>query len=135
MIIFGLDGVPEPKVVDYSRFKQLRFICLDYDSLDNLFERPRQRPPPSLNAIYFPFYFADHSQEDAILAEGLTSRHVPNLNTVGLPMGCWDQNNEEAESTRSKELWVERRKQLQELEMFTSGRVLLRLLKPREIRE
>ena len=50
-------------------------------------------------------------------------------------MGCWDPKSEEAVSTRSKELWAERRKELQKLEMFKSGRVLLRLLKPREIRE
>lgn len=50
-------------------------------------------------------------------------------------MGRWDPKYEEAVSTRSKELWVLRRKQLQELEMFTSGKVSLQLLKPREIRE
>jgi len=50
-------------------------------------------------------------------------------------MGRWDQNYEEAESPRSKEVWVERREQLQELETFTSGKVSLQLSKPREIRE
>ena len=74
-------------------------------------------------------------EEDTILPHLLISRHIPHLKAVGVPMGCWDQNYEEAVSTRSEELWVERRKQLHELEMFTSGKVLLQLLKPREIRE
>ena len=74
-------------------------------------------------------------EEDTVLASLLISRHFPNLKAVAVPMGCWNQNYEEAASTRSKELWVERRKELQELEMFTSEKVSLQLLKPGETRK
>jgi len=119
MRILGLDGVPELRLVEYSLFKRVRLICLDYSFLNSLASRPQQQLPPSLNVIYFPFYVVDNSQpqngdyeEDAILAQVLTSRHLPNRKTVRVPKGCWDYQYQEAVSTRNKELWVERRKEL-----------------------
>ena len=140
--MIAFDGVSELKVVDYSLFKQLRVICFGYNSLGRLVSRPQQQLLPSLNVICFPFYIVDNSQpqngdyeEDIFVAQLLTSRHIPNLKTVGAPMGCWNQRFEAAVSTRSKELWVGRRKELQELEVFTSGKVSLQLLKPGETRK
>jgi len=86
MRMMGFDGVPEPKVVHYSLFKQLEFICLGCNSLVSLSSRPQQQLPSSLNVIYFPFYAVDNSQpqdrgykEDTQLAQILTSRHPPIL--------------------------------------------------------
>ena len=113
MRILGLDGVPELRLVEYSLFKRVRLICLDYSFLNSLASRPQQQLPPSLNVIYFPFYIVNDSQpqngdyeEDTILADILTSRHLPNLKAVGVPKGCWDYKYGEAVSTRSKGLWV-----------------------------
>jgi len=62
MRMIGLDGVPEPRLVDYSLFKQLRLICLDYNSLELLSAGPQQQLPPSLNALYFYFHVVNNSQ-------------------------------------------------------------------------
>lgn len=71
--------------------------------------------------------------EEGGLFNLLVRGEIPNLKGVGVPSFCWNYNYEEV--AFNQELWAYRRRQLQGLEMFTSGKVSLQLLKPREIHE
>jgi len=141
MRVSGLSD-PEVGTVDYQLFNSLKILCLDLRSLINLSAETDQHLPLSLRVIYFPCYNVDDSQpvysdfvEEILLVKILRARNFPNLETVGVPRGRWDAKYTEVASTKNKELWEDRREELLELELFTSGRVLLQLLKPREIRE
>lgn len=140
----GFDYLASGRVplVDYCLFSGLKVICLGWSGLHNFHPRFEKRLPSSLNLIYFPWYIFDDAkpgpsnfQEKLDLINLLTSNDLPNLKTVAVPKHCWTHMYKETVSPRSKHIWGERRKALQGLEIFTSGKALLRLLEPREIRE
>lgn len=132
----------EVRPVNYQLFNSLKILCLDFSSLLPFRDGIGKHLPSNPMTIYISYYCVNDSEpqvtdlgEELLLVKLLTTREPPNLKTVGVPMGRWDTNHEEVLSFRSKKLWEKRWKELKELEMFTSGRALLQLLKPRKNRE
>lgn len=142
MRAFGFSRSQGTRVVDYRPFHSLKVLCLDANLLCFLGNKSDLHLPPSLSVIHLSHHKFDEAEpldedfgEELLLARLLRLWQIPNLKTVAAPNRGWDSYYKEAVLTRSKELRAERRKPLKGLAMFTSGRVVLQLLDPREIRE
>ena len=121
----------------YNLFRDVRVLTLDLLTLKFLFEHPCIALPSSLEILCLPGYclgWPDVFLEDIILAPLLQCQSLPRLKEVAVPSRATGFDGEEADSSRQM-AWAERRKQLRESEIFTSGKVKLTELKLGEVGE
>lgn len=130
--------------LDYSRFTALKIISFDTWTL-LVVQASRSKLPKCLETLCLNHYSfpagnstihnARWFEEERILEELLARSSFPTLKEVGVPRAPWDVTFEEATDPALRERWSFCRESLTKLGLFRSGKVRLRLLKPREIGE
>lgn len=132
-----------PSILDYTRFTALKIISFDAWTLSPV-EVFGSKLPKSLQTICLNHYSftAGKStientrfEEEKVFAELLARGSFSKLKEVVVPRAPWDPTFEETNDPAMREKWSLRRESLEKLGLFRSGKVRLRLLKPREIGE
>lgn len=127
----------------YHLFKNLKVLVLHQVALLYLSAFPEMRLPSSLQIFVSPYYSWFPSSEDAVtwykgdldVADIVSSRFLPNLRVVIVPAEPINERGEIIESVEFRKEWVQRRKELESLKIFKSGRVELRKLTLKQMGE
>ena len=118
-----------------------KILCLDIGALIGVHTQIQTRLPKTLEIIALEGYFwelstpSKYMEEDYLLECISTSRTIPNLKIVAVPERWIDLTYTEVSDLGYRETWFTERETLGKLEIFTSGRVEMKTLKPRETGE
>lgn len=119
----------------FSLFVRLRVIYMDALMLAILKGFRDLEFPPGLRVVRIPYYDPYSIHEDLELARVLKVRSFPNLEAVVVPSTSVIKTGAHADSEEFKKHWFEGRRELEKAEVFTSGKVKLRLVEPGETSE
>lgn len=123
---------------NFECFKNLKIFSLDYAVLSHLVEFIEEiKLPSSLEILVLPFYnllaLPGQVVEDIQLTKVLKTRTLPNLKQVVIPSKLIDCNARTNHPLELQRIWRERRRDLEQAEVFTSGRMTLHKAEPGEI--
>lgn len=127
----------DPNVTSLSLFQNLKVLSLDYLILSTLAGASRIKLPVGLEGLCIPYSNLYSAEEDSDLVKILKNRSLPTLKTVILPLkpASRDMDKPGAPdfSDDFKKAWMEGRKALKKAEIFESGKVKLRFVKPGDL--
>lgn len=112
---------------DWPSFQSLYVLSLDGYLLSQLYGSNKPALPVSLETIILSHY--DSFDEDLSLIKVIKSHYLPNLKEVILPsetIGPDESGLEDPQTSEELDLWAQRRRDLENEEIFKSGTVRLR---------
>lgn len=141
--VFGLSrnehGQP---AADYRLFKSLKILTVDCTTVAISTFAIKNCLPISLEILGFDHYSSfetqnhpDYEKEDYMLARLITKENVPNLKMLAVPEFPVNRYYHRNVHASYNSAWEKGRAALKSIQSIKSGKIGLRLLQPREIRE
>lgn len=120
---------------NFALFQRLKVMTVDATMILVLSKFLEFKLPHGLKILSIPYYSPRRIQEDLELARALKVRSFPCLETVIVPSKPIGRDGTQRASEGFKERWLQERRELEKAEVFTSGKVKLRIVEPGESSE